>query len=437
MVGRRHHGRMKQRVTRVAVAAVLVALLLLALPLAAVARAYLFADERGELERDALTAAVAVGPEFSAGDPVELPPTHSDGHLGVYDGQGRLRTGTGPDPADAATRTAATGAVAQRTTGGEVVVAVPVLDAEHVIGVVRASAPTRAVWQRVLLAWAALAGAAALALTAALALARRQARSLTAPLENLAATSRAITDGDLTARAAPCAIPEIDQVAAAHNIMVQRLAHMLQHERDFTANASHQLRTPLTGLQLGLETALSTPGADLRQAAQEAFEQSRHLEGTIDEVLRLAKAGTQPTPESALQSAGEILDRVEHRWHGSFADDGRRLTFTAEPAATALALPGRTGEQILDILLDNARTHGHGTVTVTLREVGEALALDVTDEGTVTPDPQTLFQRGSTTGTGSGIGLALAKDLAEAEGGRLALTCAHPTRFTLLITPPR
>ncbi|TWE15657.1 sensor histidine kinase [Kitasatospora atroaurantiaca] len=427
---------MRQRVARVAVVAVLVALILLAVPLALVIKAAYFADERGELERDALEAAVRVGPEFAAGDPVELPPAQSDRGVGLYDGQMRLRAGTGPDAADATTRRAAGGKVVHGHSADELVVAVPVSTAERVIGVVRASAGSQGVWNRVLLAWLALLGAALVAFGAALLVARRQARALTAPLEALSRTSQAVADGDLTARAATCGIAEIDQVAGSHNAMVQRLARLLQHERDYAANASHQLRTPLTGLQLGLETALTTPEADLRAAAAEALEQSRHLQHTIDEVLRLAKAEAAPATHTASQPAGELLERAERRWHDPFAQDGRRIRFTLEPGTAILPLPSRAAEQILDILLDNARKHGRGSVEVALREVGDALALDIADEGTLTLDPKTVFDRGTTTGPGTGIGLALARDLAETAGGRLTLAKTAPTIFTLLLPHP-
>ncbi|MGW3624244.1 sensor histidine kinase [Streptomyces sp. NPDC000880] len=424
---------MRQRVARVALVAVLVALVLLAVPLAVVIRASFFDDERGELVRDAMAAAVRVSPQFVAGDPVELPRGQPEGQLGVYDEALRLRDGTGPGTADTATRRATDGIVVQQQTGSELVVAVPVSNDERVIGVVRASASTQSVWNRVLLAWGVLLGVALVALGAAILVARRQARALTAPLEALSRTSRAIADGDLTASAATCGIAEIDQVARAHNAMVQRLAHLLQHERHFTANASHQLRTPLTGLQLGLETALTRPGTDLRVTVEEALERSHHLQRTIDEVLQLAIAEPVTFAGATFQPVGELVERAEHRWHGSLAQDGRRIEVTLDPATATLLVPGRTTEQILDILLDNAHQHGRGSVRMTLRDIGGALALDIADEGTLTLAPKSLFERGTTTGPGEGIGLSLAADLAEAIGGRLSLTQAEPTRFTLLL----
>lgn len=321
----------------------------------------------------------------------------------------------------------------QQHTGGTLTVAVPVSHNERVIGVARTSVPAQEVWNRVLLAWGALLGTVLIALGAAVLVARRQARALSTPLEGLSRTSQAVADGDLSARAATCGIPEIDLVAETHNAMVRQLAQLLQRERDFTANASHQLRTPLTGLQLGLEAALTAPGSDLRAAIGEALEHATHLNNTIDEVLQLATAGPVTGARASSQPAGELLQRAERRWHGPLAKDGRRLVLAFDPQAASLPVPGRTTEQILDILLDNAHLHGSGTVTVSLRDLGSALALDVADEGTHALDAKSLFARGATTGPGSGIGLALARELAGAAGARIALSGTAPTRFTLLL----
>src|SRR4029450_2358234 len=120
-----------------------------------------------------------------------------------------------------------------------------------VVGLVRAAQPVRVIWNRVVLAWLALAALAATAFGVAVLVARRQARHLSAPLEALAETSEQIAAGDLTVRAEPSGIPEIGRVAETHNAMVDRLGDMLQRERHFTGNAAQQLRTPLTGLPLG------------------------------------------------------------------------------------------------------------------------------------------------------------------------------------------
>ncbi|MFF3861347.1 sensor histidine kinase [Streptomyces sp. NPDC002209] len=422
---------MRARVVRVALVAAAVALLLLAVPLAVAVRFTFLADENGELEREAMATVVRVGPDFAAGDPVELPGGRDEVGRGIYDAAGRLRSGAGPATGGDTVREALSGRVAQRQSDGELVVAVPVSSGERVIGAVRASTSARTVWSRVLWGWAALLGLCLLALGAAVVVARRQASVLSSPLEALARTSLAIADGDLTARADRSTIAEIDEVARAHNAMVGRLARLLERERHFTANASHQLRTPLTGLQLGLEAALVDPDADARAALAEAAERSRHLDHTIDEVLRLATSGASTPAPASLQPVGDLLEAAERRWHGVLARDGRRLALAGEPAAGQLPVPGRSTDQILDVLLDNAHRHGAGTVTVSLRDLGGALALDVADEGSAVLDARAIFERG--TGTGSGIGLALARELAGAAGARLTLSGTAPTRFTLLL----
>ncbi|MFE4646547.1 sensor histidine kinase, partial [Streptomyces sp. NPDC056730] len=298
-------------------------------------------------------------------DPVELPSPPGEGRLGVYDRELRLRAGTGPRTADTVTGRAVADGVIEEHTGGELVAAVPVSQDERVVGVVRASVDAGSVWNRVLLAWAALAGVVLVALGVAVLVARRRARSLSEPLEALSRTSQAIADGDLTARAAGSRVAEIDQVARTHNEMVRRLSELLRRERHFTANASHQLRTPLTGLRLGLETALHDSGADPRAALEEALERSQYLQDTIDEVLRLAGAPAVTASRPAGRPVGALLEHAETRWHGPLALDGRRLDVVIDQAVAALTVPGRTTAQILDILLDNARRHGSGTVTVT------------------------------------------------------------------------
>ncbi|MEU3910216.1 HAMP domain-containing sensor histidine kinase [Streptomyces sp. NPDC029721] len=423
---------MRASVVRVALVAATVALVLLAVPLAVAVRYAFFADEGGELERDAMAAVVRVGPEFATGDPVELHAARPGEGLALYDAAGRLRAGTGPAHGGGTVTRALAGGVNRSRSGAELVVAVPVSSGERVIGVVRASTSARTVWARVLWGWAALLGLCLVALGAAVIVARRQASVLAAPLEALAGTSLAVADGDLTARAEPSTIAEIDEVARAHNTMVDRLAQLLEHERHFTANASHQLRTPLAGMQLGLEAALADPDADPRAALAEAAERSRYLDHTIEEVLRLAGSGAGPLQGAQEQPVEDVLLAAERRWHGAFAEDGRRLTTTWEPQTGGLEVPGRTVEQVVDILLDNARRHGRGTVTLTVRDLGTAVALDVADEGTADLDPQVIFERG--VGDGSGIGLALARQLAAAAGGRLSLASTAPTRFTLLLT---
>jgi signal transduction histidine kinase len=425
----------RERIVRVAVAAVAIALLLFAVPLAVIVRSALFNDERRELEGAALQTAVRIDPDFARGGPVELR-HNSDQQVGVYDVSSRLRFGLGPAIGDAVVQRAVSGSVADGQISGELIVAVPVTSQEKVVGVVRAAQPVQVIWNRVVLSWLALIALAAAACGVAVLVARRQARHLSAPLEALAETSERIAAGDLTVRAEPSGIPEIGRVAEAHNAMVDKLDDMLQRERHFTANASHQLRTPLTGLQLGLEAAqeqaAQNSAFDLRPALQEAGDRVEELHRTIDDLLQVARlpsnqwAAAEPTP------LDDVLAEAERRWHGPLAKQGRRLALRRRQGMAAPDVPGRVVGQILDILLDNASQHGTGAVTVTARDIGDAVAIDIADEGSLSGQAE-LFTRGSPTDSGHGIGLGLARSLAEACGGRLNLTSKAPTTFSLVL----
>jgi len=410
-----------------------VALVLFAVPLAMIIRSVFFIQERGELQRAALATALHVGPQFASGDQVELPATAADNPVGVYDLRMRLRAGKGPRAADAVTRSAVKGEVVDGQIGSDLVTAVPVTAGENVVGVVRASVADPVVWERVVLAWLVMTALAVAALIVAILVARRQARLITEPLEELSATSQRVAKGDLAARADLSTIPEIHRVAQTHNAMVSRLTAMIESERHFSADASHQLRTPLTGLELGLEAALANPQADLRPVLLTAARQVRELHRTVDEVLALARLGADQWLVAVPLPLDQVMDEVESRWHGELAAQGRRLLVNLEPDLTTNEVAGSLVTQILNVLIDNALRHGRGAVTITAREMSEALALDVGDEGSIVMEPAAVFDRGTSGGDGPGIGLALARSLAEASGGRLVLARRSPATFTLFL----
>jgi len=429
---------MRRRLDRLAATAVTTALVLLLVPLMAAVYALAFDAESREVEATALAAAVRVGPQYLTGDPVDVPDEEPGGRVGLYDLAGNRRSGEGPVRADAGTRRAGAGGLVRERVRGQVVASVPVTSDERVIGVVRAAEDASAVWWLVLGGWALLLTAATLSMAVALTLARRQSRRLIAPLERLRDTARSIaTQGGSPAGVAslpvaetgPCGIPEIDDLARVQADMVGAISAQLTREREFAANASHQLRTPLMGLQLGLEAALDGPTDRVAAAVREALGRAGRLSDTVDQVLAAARPGTQEPPGRRVPVA-ELVRATERRWHGALAAQGRRLVLGDGVASARTAVPERV-LQVLDVLVANAAAHGRGRVSVTVREVVDGLALEVADEGRLTADPARVFARG--VGSGTGIGLALAREVAESVGGRLVLMFTDPTTFGVVL----
>jgi signal transduction histidine kinase len=420
----------RHRIVVLSLLAATLAIALFGVPLAFVVARYLFEEERAELEAEALAVAVDVAGELArTGGFGEDAEAEHGVDVTVYDAEGHRVFGPGPDLADAPVRTALDGALGRGNDGYDMVSGVPVREDTDVVGAVRATTPRTAGVVRIAEVYLLMAGLAAAALGVTWVLARRAATRLAAPLERIAGTARALGDGDFGTRSRPTGIPEIDAVGSALNSTAERLGEIVGRERAFTADASHQLRTPLTGLRLGLEAALERPGQDLRSAITAALAGTERLHRTIDDLLALTRDRGRTLGPLRLP---ELLGEVEAEWGGTLADRGLRIEVPERlPAARGSNAAVR---QVLGVLVDNAVRHGGGTVTVRVRESGDALAVDVADEGGgVHEDVDRLFARRPPRPGGHGIGLPLARSLAEAEGGRLTLSRAVPAVFTLLL----
>jgi signal transduction histidine kinase len=420
-------------VRRVAVVAVMVAMVLFAVPLALVSRSLLIEREQAELELAARTALTAVGTDIASKDPVELPPADPAVAVAVYSPDGVLRAGSGGRRAGRLAQVALGGNPTTGWESGRLLSAVPVVSNEKVTAVVQASEPGAAIWRQVALVWTVLLAAAATALGAAIVVARRQSARLVEPLEALAFASQQVSRGDLSVRAAQSRIPELDQLGRAHNTMVDNLVGLLERERHFAADASHQLRTPLTRLQLRLQMAHDNPDSARRELG-EALQEVDQLQRTVDHILTAARGNRGGSlPSHAAAPLAEVVAVAEGRWHGPLATAGRQLRVRIDPALAREPVAGLVVSQVLEVLLENAATHGRGRVMVTVRESAGALVLEVADEGALDAriDP---FERGLTTSrSGTGLGLALARTMAESIHARLVLTSRKPTTMSLFI----
>ena len=173
--------------------------------------------------------------------------------------------------------------------------AVPVLDDGRRVGAVRVTQSVQAVDDRVRRNVLVLVGVGLIALALGLALAWILAGSLSRPLRGLARTARRVEEGELDARAEVTGATEQREVALAFNDMTDRLAQVLAAQREFVANASHQLRTPLTGLRLRLEAAgLKADDPELERELQAAEAEVERLTQLLNSLLTLAREGDRP-----------------------------------------------------------------------------------------------------------------------------------------------
>jgi signal transduction histidine kinase len=299
--------------------------------------------------------------------------------------------------------------------------AVPVIDEGRRSGAVRVTQSTAAIDDRVRRDVRALAAIGAAALLFGLALAWVLAGSLARPLRGLAAAARRAGSGDLDARAELSGPAEQRDVAAAFNQMVARLGTVLAAQREFVGNASHQLRTPLTGLRLRLEAA-SLRAADpaLERELAEAEHETVRLAKLLDGLLMLAREGESTVPARPVDLASAASAAAD-RWLAH----GREIAVAGEGRPAALASEGDLAT-ILDSLVENALLYTTPDSEISIEwGGGDAFAfVAVLDRGPGIAEGEEeavfeRFRRGSAglgVTPGTGLGLAIARTLAA--GGR-------------------
>ncbi|MEV6878988.1 HAMP domain-containing sensor histidine kinase [Amycolatopsis sp. NPDC051128] len=423
---------------------VAIAIAAFTVPVAFVLTGQLRGDVETSVRREADTAALLL----SAGD---LPSRQALARLAeAYDEEtpGRLDAvladGTAPGPlpvppapADAAFRAALAGQVSARwehaaaLDADGLVLAVPARDAAgRVVGAVRVSYPSAPLDARQLQIWGFRAVLAVAVLVVAAFLGAFFARRLTRPFRDLNEMAGRLRDGELTARAQESGPVETRTLARTLNNAAETIDTLVRAQRSFIADASHQLRTPLTALRLSLDNiadGVHDPDTheDVDQATAEVVRMNRLVNG----LLTLAKAEAAISVPEPVKVADVVRERLDV-WRSVATDRGVGLRQDhADEELLAMVSPGHL-EQVLDNVLSNALevSPEGGAVTVSSRRRDGRAELEIADDGPGMTEAERLraFDRfwrgqGRTGPSGSGLGLAIVKQLVTDDGGAVTL----------------
>ena len=447
----------------------LIVLLLLEIPLG------LFYAQRererlaADVEHDATVIATLYEDDLEVGAPLDPTPadTYEDrtgARVVVVDADGIARVDTGGDvPRDFSTRPEiaaalegerAAGTRRSDTLGTDLLyVAVPVASGGTVHGALRVTLDIADVNERIRSFWLALVAIAAVVLAAVAMIGWVIARSVTRPLRALTESAERFASGDLavtpTATGGP---PEIRALDDTLTTMALQLDGLLSSQRAFVADASHQLRTPLTALRLRLENLQGRVAEDPSEPAvgaeiERAIDETGRLTELVTSLLQLAR--TDDRPDTRSEDVVELIrDRVD-TWTAVAEERGVALVGPDRGEGPGEGFGGRVlvrvvpgaVEQILDNVLDNALLVSDvgSTVDVRLATSPDRVALCVVDRGPGLSDADKRdamrrFWRGDTTRPGTGLGLAIVDALATASGGSAVLSDTDGGGLTVTVT---
>jgi len=393
------------------------AVVLLGVPLAFVIGRLQLSEASAQVRRDAATLARSLQEQVKAGVPVtasEVGRSLPDRRvIIVHRGVGRITVGKQPPHGHT---------ISSESVTKDFQVTVEADDSEVSGSVIRA-----------LLGVGALAG---LAVLVAVGLAVWMARRLTRPMEELALAAERLGSGDARPLGRRYGIPELDQVAEGLDGSAQRITDLLAAGRDFAADASHQLRTPLTALSMRLEEMIGSADQPevVREEGAAALAQTERLAQVVSQLLgRVARRSVGGTP--SLASVDDIVAQQVVEWDPAFRRIGRKLVVTGERGMFAYVTPV-SAAQVIATLLDNALVHGDGTVTIRTSQTPKSVVVEVRDQGKGVPQDLAprIFER-SVSGRpgGTGLGLALARSVIVADGGQVVLVRPRPAVFAVFL----
>jgi signal transduction histidine kinase len=232
---------------------------------------------------------------------------------------------------------------------------------------------------------------------------------------------------------------EIDRLARTMNETLARVEDAVRQQQRFVADASHELRSPLTRIRTELEVDLAQPGGDADPTATErsVLVETIGLQRLVDDLLHLARSDADATEIVGVSVdlddivLGETRRLVER---GEVNVDSRRVS-----AANVTGVPSQLTRAVQN-LLDNAERHASTTVTITLSETDGVARLTVSDDGAGIPEDKRneVFERftrldeaRTRDAGGTGLGLAITRDIVERHGGTIRLADGPATIFVV------
>jgi signal transduction histidine kinase len=273
--------------------------------------------------------------------------------------------------------------------------------------------------------------AVAVAIPAARVVARRAAR----PVEELAEAAGRLGTGDPRPVGRRYGVTEIDQVADGLDSAARRVTHLLTADRELGIDVSHQLRTPLTALSMRLEEMIASADDPevVREEGTAALAQAERLADVVSQLLSPARR--VGAASVTLHDVDKVVAQQMTEWEPAFRRAGRKMVLTGDTGLAAFFTPGGLA-QVIATLLDNALMHGAGTVTIRRSQSARSVVIEVADEGGGVPADlvSRIFER-SVSGRpeGTGLGLALARTMAAADGGRIVLARRKPPVFAVFL----
>src|SRR6266702_4161514 len=234
-------------------------------------------------------------------------------------------------------------------------------------------------------------------------------------------------------------IGALARVAEGLDGSAQRISELLAAEREFASDASHQLRSPLTALSMRLEEMVAAAGQPevVREEGAAALHQTERLAKVVSELLGRSRRPVGSSPDRVFIDDAVAQQVVE--WDPAFRRVHRKLEVVGERNLTACASAGALS-QVIATLLDNALVHGGGTVTIRTSQTAKSVLIEVRDEGEgVSPGlvPRIFDRNVSGTPGGTGLGLALARSIAAADGGTVVLVRPQPAVFGVFLPRDR